>query len=101
MFYPRYRPSSPTAGQSPVPGTPGGAVPASQPQESYLLAQLEGQEALVGAVMEAALGPSPLDPDMAAEARRMLLLPVYGHTVRRDTGVPYADADAFIVQSVD
>lgn len=62
-------------------------MPASQAQESYLLAELEEQEALVGAVMEAALGPSPLDPDMAAQARSMLLLPVFGHTVRRDAGV--------------
>ncbi|GIL52236.1 hypothetical protein Vafri_8159 [Volvox africanus] len=49
-------------------------------QESYLLTRLDGQEALSGAVMDAFLGPQPVDPDMAAAARSLLLLPANGFT---------------------
>ncbi|GIL79490.1 hypothetical protein Vretimale_18373 [Volvox reticuliferus] len=49
-------------------------------QESYLLNRLGGQEALSGAVMDAFLGQQPLDPDMAAAARSLLLLPANGFT---------------------
>ncbi|KAG2452396.1 hypothetical protein HYH02_002639 [Chlamydomonas schloesseri] len=50
-------------------------------QESYMLTRLQGQEALAGAVMAAFMGPQPLDPDMAAAARSMLLVPVNGFTM--------------------
>lgn len=50
-------------------------------QESYFLDELKGQEALSGALMDMFLGPQPLDPDMAATARSMLLLPINGFTV--------------------
>ncbi|KAG2426477.1 hypothetical protein HXX76_011707 [Chlamydomonas incerta] len=50
-------------------------------QESYLLTQVQGQEALAGAVMAAFMGPQPLDADMAAAARSMLLLPANGFSV--------------------
>ncbi|EFJ45938.1 hypothetical protein VOLCADRAFT_105735 [Volvox carteri f. nagariensis] len=79
-------------------------------QESYLLTRLERQEALSGAVMDAFLGPQPVDPFMAASARSLLLLPANGFTagnrnrdpnhpmfsdpVRRQPKVP-ADPGAF------
>ncbi|GLC39093.1 hypothetical protein PLESTB_000008200 [Pleodorina starrii] len=47
-------------------------------QESYLLARVSGQEALSGAVMDAFLGPQPLDPHMAATTRSLLLMPANG-----------------------
>ncbi|PNW80120.1 hypothetical protein CHLRE_08g378750v5 [Chlamydomonas reinhardtii] len=49
-------------------------------QESYLLTHVQGQEALAGAVMSAFMGPQPLDPELAAAARSVLLVPANGFT---------------------
>ncbi|KXZ43889.1 hypothetical protein GPECTOR_78g77 [Gonium pectorale] len=49
-------------------------------QESFQLVRLQGQDALAGAVVEAFMGPRPLDPEMAAAARLHMLLPINGFT---------------------
>ncbi|KAG2489990.1 hypothetical protein HYH03_011619 [Edaphochlamys debaryana] len=57
-------------------------------QESYLIGSVEDQEAMAGALMDAFLGPRPVDPDMAAAGRAMLLLPANGFTAGNLEGDP-------------
>ncbi|GFR51690.1 hypothetical protein Agub_g14133, partial [Astrephomene gubernaculifera] len=57
-------------------------------RESYLLARLAGQEALAGALAEAALGPQPLDPQAAEAARSLMLLPANGFSAGNKEGDP-------------